>query len=35
MGAFIAAGISCLPGSACFILLVRETDRLVTAATAD
>jgi dipeptide/tripeptide permease len=26
--AFIAAGISCLIGSACFGLLVRESDRL-------
>jgi len=35
LAAFIAAGISCLIGSACFGLLVRESDRPLSAAATD
>lgn len=35
MAAFSAAGIACLLGSARFGLLVRESDRLVSAAAMD
>ena len=35
MGAFIAAGIACLLGSARFGLLVRESNRLASTAAID